>query len=129
MDEIFSVKGLEKEKQIGAAEAKPKEQAKDNLLSDHYSNKNMGTFQKFISLYNIDSRFKTEIGEGFLWYHCRATGEKAVDSRLLLEYYRAAETEPPTIEELAKSFVESRNAVTKGISHICFGLNRTLNAD
>lgn len=85
----------------------------------------MDTFQKFVSLYNIDSRFQTEIGEGFLWYHCRATGERAADSRLLIEYYRAAETEPPTLEELESSFVESRGSVTKGAEPHMFRIKQT----
>jgi hypothetical protein len=73
----------------------------------------MNTFQKFISLYKIDVRSKTEIGVGFLWYHCRATGENATDSRLLLKYYAAAETEAPTLKELEESFANRRNGVVK----------------
>ena len=74
----------------------------------------MNSFEKFIRLYNIDSRSltsKTEIGEGFLWYHCRATGEKAADIPMVLQYYKAAETELPTAKELEESFRKNKQGI------------------
>jgi adenylate cyclase len=73
----------------------------------------MNSFEKFIELYRIDSRFKLEIGEGFLWYHCRATNAKAANIPTVLEYYRAAETEAPTVEDLEKSFREGGGGVVQ----------------
>ena len=76
----------------------------------------MHSFDKFIQLYKIDSRFKTEIGEGFLWYHCQATGEKSVDIPMVLEYHKASEVEPPAEEELAKSFQANKSVVIQAAS-------------
>lgn len=86
----------------------------------------MNTFEKFLELCNIEKQYKTEKGQAFLWYHCQATGEKAADIPLVLEYYKAAETEPPSVQELEKSFCNPRTYVVQAAEPHRFRIHQEL---
>jgi hypothetical protein len=71
----------------------------------------MNTFTKFLDLYRADSRYHLELAQGFLWYHCHSTGQKAADIATIQQYYREAGIAAPSARELADKFSSARSGV------------------
>jgi hypothetical protein len=63
----------------------------------------MNTFDKFLEVYQVDSRPTiAERMQGFVWYHCRATGERSTDIATIQEYFREAVFAVPTSQEMTE---------------------------
>ena len=66
--------------------------------------KAMNSFDKFLEFHQVDARQQVEIAQGFLWYHCRATGQKDADIDTIMAYFKAASVAPPSSQELDREF-------------------------
>jgi hypothetical protein len=71
----------------------------------------MDTFDKFTDVYRVDARYPTEVAQGFLWYHCRATGDRAAGIPTILRYYERAAVEAPSPADIKASFEGGRSGV------------------
>lgn len=72
----------------------------------------MNTFDKFLELHRVEARQPIEVGQGFLWYHCRVSGEKSADAQTVLQYFKVAGIVPPLVQDLDQGFRSGKNGVT-----------------
>ena len=64
----------------------------------------MSTFNKFLKLYQVDSRpDPMERAQAFLWYHSRATGENSTDIATIQKYFQEAKLAPPSSQEITEA--------------------------
>lgn len=63
----------------------------------------MNTFDKFLEVYQVDSRAPMERAQAFLWYHCRATGERSTDIATIQKYFQDATFAPPSSQEISEA--------------------------
>ena len=77
----------------------------------------MNSFDKFLELHQVDARQKVEIAQGFLWYHCRATGQKDADIDTIMAYFKAASVAPTSSQELDREFRSTTHGVTALNNH------------
>lgn len=68
-----------------------------------YENNSMNTFHEFCRLWKAEKKWPLERGQGFLWYHCRATGDATADIQTILRYYDAASMPRPEANDLERS--------------------------
>ena len=73
----------------------------------------MNTFDMFLRVYAVDSRLQLEVAQGFIWYHCRATGVKSVDMSTILQYYQEAGIDPPESLAIENEYQIRRNGVVR----------------
>lgn len=89
-----------------------------NLDGEHFPGDNsMNSFDKFLELHRVDARQQVEIAQGFLWYHCRATGQKDADIDTIMAYFKAASVAPPSSQELDREFRSRTNGITALNNH------------